>query len=85
MNNLKYRGNFETGEFECFIRDELSGICRILMVSTFPQMNQNCNLFENTFNIYMQECLSNIYQEGYQKALDNLDWELVKLKQQLKR
>jgi hypothetical protein len=83
MNKPAYRGNFETGEFECYIRDELSGKERILMVSTFIQMNQNSTLFKNSFNIYMQECLTNIYQEGYQKALDNLDFELLKLKQKL--
>ncbi|MFT7372061.1 MAG: hypothetical protein ACI9T9_000742 [Oleiphilaceae bacterium] len=55
------------------------------MTSTFPQMNQNSDLFENSFNIYLQKCLSAIYEEGYQEALDNLDWELVKLKQELKR
>ena len=81
---LKYSGNFDTGEFECYVQNELSGKKRILMVQRFDEMNQHSNKFSKEFFFYMQKCLEAIYQSGVDDAIDIIDWDLQITKQKLR-
>jgi hypothetical protein len=80
MSNLSFRGNFDTGEFECFIKNEVGGCDQILFTLTLEQINQHHELFKNNFNIRLQESLNAIYKAGYDNAVEAFSWELSKIR-----